>query len=353
MTVISGIEIDNINYIPNDIHNAIKNNECVEEKLHLVICISNPCQYARRFILAKEFINRINNNQMDDVILYVVELAYSLPNKKPQRFYVTDSENKRHLQLRSHSAPLWHKENMLNLAVDKLLPKDWKAVAFCDADIEFDNPHFARDTLKILNGTRDIVHMHSHALDLDLKLNPMSIFSSFGYQFTNGRKYTRNGIHYFHPGYNIAMTRETFDKLGGLYEYGILGSGDQNMFFCLIQNGLNSVNKDVSDSYKKSVLEYQERCKGLRLGYVPGVIKHYFHGAKKNRQYSERWKILVNNEYNPYTHITRNADGLLIPTTDCPQQLLDDIYNYFTERNEDEGVLEAMNEYMNELAINI
>lgn len=342
MTVISGIEIGHIKYIPNDIHNAIKNNECIEDKLHLIICVSNPCQYARRFILAKEFINRIHNNHRDDVLLYVVELVYNLPNMPKQEFHVTDPNNKRHLQLRTDTAPLWHKENMLNIAVKKLLPDNWKAVAFCDSDIEFDNPHFATDTLKILNGTRDIVHMHSHALDLDLKLNPMSIFSSFGYQYTNNRTYTRNGIHYFHPGYNVAMTRETFDKLGGLYDYGILGSGDQNMFFCLMQNGLNSVNKDVSNTYKMSVLEYQERCKGLRLGYIPGVIRHYFHGAKKNRQYSERWKILVNHQYNPYIHVKYDEQGLLVPTENCPKELLVDIYVYFSERNEDEGVLEAM-----------
>ena len=35
-------------------------------------------------------------------------------------------------------------------------------------------------------------------------------------------------------------------------------------------------------------------------------------------------------------HVTHNKDGLLIPTAECPKKLLDDIFNYFSERNEDE-----------------
>ena len=40
-----------------------------------------------------------------------MEMIY--PN---QRFIVTDKKNKRHLQLRTQT-PIWHKENMINLAV--------------------------------------------------------------------------------------------------------------------------------------------------------------------------------------------------------------------------------------------
>jgi hypothetical protein len=80
---------------------------------------------------------------------------------------------------------------------------------------------------------------------------------------------------------------------------------------------------------------------GLKLGYVPGVIRHYFHGSKKNRKYMERWQILVENQYNPNIHVTTNDFGLLIPTEECPQKLLDDIMQYFSERNEDEGYLDT------------
>ena len=62
---------------------------------------------------------------------------------------------------------MWHKENLINLAVERLLPSDWKAVAWVDAEVEIESPTFALDTLKILNGHRDIVQLFSHGLDLD------------------------------------------------------------------------------------------------------------------------------------------------------------------------------------------
>ena len=54
----------------------------------------------------------------------------------------------------------------------------------------------------------------------------------------------------------------------------------------------------------------------------------------------ERWEILVKHQYDPYTMITKDSNGLLKPTENCSQELLDDIFKYFEERNEDEGRLE-------------
>ena len=49
----------------------------------------------------------------------------------------TNANNKKHLQLNTNNIPLWHKENMINIGIRKLLPNNWKAVAWIDADIEF------------------------------------------------------------------------------------------------------------------------------------------------------------------------------------------------------------------------
>ena len=334
MTIINGIEIDDIKYTNNDIKSAIINNDPIEENLHCVIVISNPCQYARRFILAREFIKRFENEM--NVILYVVELAYG-----NQKFYVTEKNNPQHLQIRaSMNQVLWHKENMINMGVSKLLPKKWKAFAWIDADIEFENPSWALDTLKVLNGSCDIVQLFSHAVDMDKQMNAMSIYPSFGFQYSKQRPYGLPGCNFWHPGFAWAMTRKAYDRVGGLYCHSILGSGDHNMAFGLMSKGEKSVNINTTYEYKQSVVEFENKAKNLRLGYIPGVIRHHFHGSKKNRKYTERWQILVENKYNPYLHVTINEDGLLIPTPECPQQLLDDIMQYFSERNEDEGYLE-------------
>ena len=329
MTIINGIEIDDIEYEKDIIRSAILNNTPIDSVLHVIMVISNPCQYARRYILAREFVKRMLNEE--NVILYIVELVYG-----KQEFYLTDAKNKKHLQLHAE-VPLWHKENMINIGVKKLLPKNWKAMAWIDADIEFENSSWALDTLKILNGCKDIIQPFSHAIDMDKNKDAMSVFPSFGFQYVKRRIYGRPGINMWHPGYAWACTRTAYDKMGGLYEMSILGSGDHNMSLSLIKRGIHSLNVNTTDDYKETVESFEMRVKNLRVGYCPGVIRHYFHGSKKNRKYMERWKILVDYKYSPYEHITKNKDGIIVPTDLCPKEMLKDILNYFAERNEDEG----------------
>jgi len=180
MTIVNGIEIDNINYKVNDIKYAITNNDPIEEKLNVIIVVSNPCLYAKRYILLKEFVKRIEEEE-ENVNLFVVELAYD-----KQKFYVTSKTNKNHLQIRTCD-PIWHKENMVNLGVKYLLPKSWKAFAWIDADIEFDSNSWALDTLKILNGCKDVVQLFSHCIDMDKDENTLNIFNSFGYSFNKNK----------------------------------------------------------------------------------------------------------------------------------------------------------------------
>lgn len=330
MTVINGVELDDICYLmQNNIKYSIENNSPIEDKLHIICVISNPCLYAKRYILMKEFINRMKNEETN-IELYIVELIY-----KNQKFIITDKTNKQHLQLKTDN-PLWHKENMINLGVKYLLPKDYKAFAWVDCDISFENISWAKDTLKLLNGAYDIVQLFSHCADMDNTGQSMNVFNSAGYQYVNNKKYVGNGLNYSHPGYAWAITRTAYEKIGGLYELSILGSGDNIMLFSILNNGVKSINTNSSNDYKKSIVEFQNKIKNLRFGYVPGVIKHYYHGSKKNRKYMERWKILVKYNYSPVLHITKDENGILIPSNECPKGLLDEILQYFTERNEDE-----------------
>jgi len=330
MTVINNIEIDNIKYKKNEIKEAIINNDPIDDKLHVIIVISNPCLYARRYILAKEFISRMESEE-SDIILYIVELVYD-----NQKFILTDKNNTRHLQLKC-KIPLWHKENMINVGVKKLLPSNWKAMAWIDADIEFENSTWAMDTLKILNGCKDIVQIFSHCVDMNENEETMTVFNSWGYRNIKKLPFSNNSLNYWHPGYGWACTRKAYEKMGGLFEKGILGSGDNIMAYSFLQKAVNmGLNKENTEDYKKSVYEFQERVKNMRIGYVPGVIRHYYHGSKKNRQYGERWKILVKHKYSPNQHIKYDENGIIIPTEKFPRELIKEIYQYFQERNEDE-----------------
>jgi hypothetical protein len=329
LTFVNVFEFYNINYNLNDFKFAIKNNDPIESKLNVIIVVSNPCLYAKRYILLKEFVKRIEEEE-ENVNLFVVELAYD-----KQKFYVTSKTNKNHLQIRTCD-PIWHKENMVNLGVKYLLPESWKAFAWIDADVEFDSNSWALDTLKILNGCKDVVQLFSHCIDMDKDENTLNIFNSFGYSFNKTKKYTQRGIDYWHPGYAWAITRKAYEKIGGIYDKGVLGSGDSIMALSFINKTGNMNNVNYSEDYNNSMLEFQKKAKTLRLGYTPGIIRHYFHGSKINRQYTERWQILIRHQYSPIHHLTYDSFGILIPTEQFSEEFKNDILNYFKERKEDE-----------------
>jgi len=330
MTIINGIEIDAINYKSNDIKFAIRNNDPIEEKLNVIIVISNPCLYAKRYKLLNEFVKRIEEEE-EYVNLFIVEMIYN-----NQKFIVTNKNNKNHLQLKTET-PIWHKENMINLAVKQLLPTTWKAFAWVDADIEFENNSWALDTLKILNGCKDVVQLFSHCIDMTNEETNINIFNSFGYSFNKNKKYLTKGIDYWHPGYAWAITRKSYEKIGGLYDKGILGSGDSIMALSFINKSIYMNNINYSDDYNNSMLEYQKKASKLRLGYVPGVIRHYFHGTELNRKYTERWKILMKYNFSPIEHLHYDNQGILVPTNIFSSDFKEDIMNYFKDRKEDDN----------------
>jgi hypothetical protein len=296
----------------------------------VIVVVSNPCLYAKRYILMKEFINRIEKEERS-VKLYIVELAYG-----DQKFIITNKNNKNHLQLRTE-VPLWHKESMINMGVKYLLPDTYKAFAWIDADIEFENGTWTLDTLKVLNGSKDIVQLFSHCIDMNNEELAMKVFSSAGYNYSKGKPYCSNGENYWHPGFAWAMTRKAYEKVGGLYDKAILGSGDHIMLYSLLGFGVKAINQDSTQDYKDTIIKYQKNMKNLRFGYIPGLIRHYYHGSKKNRFYQERWQILIQHSFSPLKHIKYDDLGLIVASENMSDQLKVDIFNYFASRNEDES----------------
>ena len=328
MTVNKCIKLDIQELSHNPITDAIINNLPLEDKLHVIAVVSNPCLFTKRYKLMKEFIYRMEKN--NQVELYIVELTY-----KDQNFYITDCNNNHHLQLNVEH-PLWHKENMINLGVKYLLPSNWKAFAWIDADVEFDSVNWAEDTLKILNGSMDIVQLFSHCVDMNHDKLALNIFNSAGYMYSKNKNFCNKGNNYWHPGYAWAINRRAYDKLGGLFEYGIIGSGDFLMMMSIINLAHKTNNNKYHPDYNQSILDYQNKAKNLRFGYVPGIINHYYHGTKFNRRYHDRYLLIIKYQYSPYNFITKNEEGVLIPNNNFPKEFLEEIRNYFYERKEDD-----------------
>ncbi len=118
---------------------------------------------------------------------------------------------------------------------------------------------------------------------------------------------------------------------------GIAGAGDHHMALAIVGQVEQSVPGDIGQEYLNALLRWQENAVDagrMSLGYVKGTILHHFHGAKRNRQYQSRWKILTQSGFDPLRDIVRNAQGIW-ELVGNKVGLRDSLSNYMHSRNED------------------
>jgi len=97
-----------------------------------------------------------------------------------------------------------------------------------------------------------------------------------------------------HPGYGWAMRRDLFDRLGGLLEFSIIGSGDLHFAFALYNRIDETIPNEVHEDYRYLARTWGDRLaelaeNGAKVGYLPMNIYHYWHGNRQDRRYNERW----------------------------------------------------------------
>jgi hypothetical protein len=281
-----------------------KDDEC----LYVILPYFNFTQSSLRTKLYTEFVNRYKNEKG----IKLIESVLSPTN----------------------GDCLWYKENLINYAIQTQLPKNWKYVAWIDADITFLNPDWVKDTKDLLQ-TNDVVQLFQSCVNMGQKTEILKIDKSFVYMNnTSGKKWTKTHVYgFWHPGYAWACTRKAYEQMGGLVDFSILGSGDHHMALALVGQVENSRPGGVHISYQKKLLEFQERVNGFKIDYTPGTIVHHWHGDLTNRKYQERWKILTTNAYNPDEDIVK-IDGLIHYTPVGKSRLENLITQYFIDRCE-------------------
>jgi hypothetical protein len=304
-------------------------NDQERKKFYVIAVISNPARFKSRVKLYKQFAKEM---LASGVQLMTVETVYG-----ERDFEVTEPNNPMHVQLRTDDE-VWHKENMINIGVSRL-PQDWKYVAWIDADISFLRPDWVDETIHQLQ-KHPIVQVWQNAIDLGPNGEVLGTHTGFGYCKINGILSGVNWKHYGgvypHPGYGWAITRDAMEKLGGLFDQGILGSGDHHMAWALMGKARDTIHGNAHKNYFKALEAWGQRAQALNMdiGFVPGTILHHWHGRKKDRKYVDRWQILVNNKFDPFFDMRRDMRGVIRLSGNKPK-LRDDIRAYFRSRNED------------------
>jgi hypothetical protein len=316
--------------------------------LHVAACYSNPFRWRNRRELANDFRRHMQN--LANVELHLIEIAYG-----DRPFDIADPElYPTDIALRTR-AELFHKENLLNLAVQHF-PKDWQYGAVIDADFHFTRHDIALETIHQLQHY-EFVQMFSSYMDLSGEHygyghRPLGVNNGFAFNYiqngmpegfgqggwavgSGGHGY--GGRHVGATGGAWAFRRSAFETVGGLLDRCILGHGDWFMAFGLIgEQAPDMHDNGYAPEYRAYIHAWQQRAALLtkNIGYVDGHAIHHYHGPKKRRGYSSRDKILVEYQYNPTTDVFPDFQGVLQLSTAKPR-LRDAIRRYFISRSED------------------
>jgi len=315
----------------------------VDDVLHVIAAVSNTRRFKRRYDLFRKFIAHMNSFACSGLQLHIVELVFG--DRQPEIICEHPAgvhpDYKGHDHILLYSKDEWfQKESLINVAVTRL-PKDWKYVAWIDADLIFLNRDWVQETVHMLQH-HPVVQLFETAVDLGPTGRILQVHFGFAYCYQKkGQVDSVTGYDsMYHPGYAWAMTREFWNQTGGLMDFAILGSADHHMALAWIGKAMDSVHNMATDAYKRKVLAYQSWATGPKkepvdVGYTNGTIAHEYHGSKKNRKYIERWDILIDNKYDPDLHIAKDWQGLVELTNACSAKLRHEIGVYFQQRQED------------------
>ena len=305
------------------------------EQLHVFTARANPLGFVTPH---RNFLQFTQHMLDSGVRLTVIECAYGKHD-----FVCNGFAGVNHIGVRATTRG-WCKENLLNLGMQRV--PDWEYAAWIDADVIFRRPDWAARTVEALQHYA-VVQPWSDAYDLGPNGEHIAHHNSFCRQFffrqpvvpANPRFWHSDGGPYAYPhsGYAWAITREAFDRVGGLFEVGGMGSGDHHMALGLVGQAEASMPGGTGPAYRDEVLRWQRRALqhiNYNIGFVPGTLEHLFHGRKGDRGYQSRWGMFVKHGFDPHEDLKRNSHGVLEFATNKPE-LRHDFDLYLHARNED------------------
>jgi hypothetical protein len=273
------------------------------DKTNIITVIYNPCLFINKYLRIKKNIEDliIKNN----IELFIVESCY-----KDQGFIFTNQKNKNHLQIKI-DIPLFHTDNMLNLAINKLLPNDWKSFIYIDADTDFLEDNWV-DKI-VLNQRYDIIQLNG--------------------KYENDSKQI-----------GIVISRKAWENINYFYDKSIIGMGNIIFMYCLLKNINNFIkNYNCTINFAKDLLKYQINIHKNNYKYliisIDYNIKSYI-----DIDTCVISQIIHKYNFNPNTHIIYDLNGYIKPSNDCPKELLNEIIAIELNNNQKDERIHNFNE---------
>jgi hypothetical protein len=273
------------------------------------------------------------NTKQQGLRLLTVECA--LKNKP---FQLKNSDADILIQVCSDSV-LWHKETLLNIALDKL-PADCDKIVWLDADILFLNNNWIKETEKLLE-EYIIVKPFKNALRISEKDSNNIIktgninLEKINSEHKEYRLYSNDieGYVNYVSVFAWAARRQIFNDLG-FYNKMIIGGGDSIMTTAFM--GQEPIIHNLPETLKKDIEVWSKKIFARTknsIAFIEGSVVHLFHGSAKNRKYITRYNILEKYAFDPTTDLKLNSDRCLEWSSN-KKELHKYLNKYFYSRNE-------------------
>jgi len=285
-------------------------------KLAVVTCFYSFAGYKRPVANLHRFLRQMRR---DGIPVFGVE-AY-LPARP---IHTRTCAGWRQIQVDRATQVLWHKEALLNLA-EKMVPEEYDAIAWVDADVWFSNPNWARETQELLEHA-DVAQLFEEAVwTSEIGVQQM--------RKPSVAKVPLNPTWPSHPGFAWAMRRDFWNQIGGLYPFALSGGCDSIMAIAFQGTSLWPFLKQHLGKNHTPFNEWVAKVGKPRLAYTSGQCWHEWHGSREDRDYVGRAQRVSVLEVGKDLILAPN--GLPAWTEHASPALVKDIANHFIRRNED------------------
>jgi hypothetical protein len=303
----------------------------MNNSLGIVCCYFNPINYQSKYNNFIKFYDSLNSYHKD---ILVIELKHpstslSLPSHINSHIVYSDQI-------------LWHKENLLNIGIKKLIDKGYENIAWLDGDIIFDDSYWVEDCIESLRHY-NLCQLFSRVYQSN-KNQPNFNQGCVRYWRSTGNIIPISGT--YHTGFAWAA-KSSILKECLLYDKGLLGGADSLMWLASFYNSELSwfeifkhhplsrvLETDFLDNFYEWAMRWSQVVKS-NVGHVFCPIVSLSHGATQNRKYISRYKGLIESGYNPNKDIYYK-NGVIHTTN---QTLHLKSIEYFQSRKEDKKTI--------------
>lgn len=319
----------------------------------VVSCFFNPLRSRQRLINYRKFAEGMKRA---NVPLITVELAF---NELPHYLGGNWEEV---IPVRSTSV-MWHKERLLNLGIQKLLDRGFEKIAWLDSDVEFINDDWVWRVAAELETSNlcqvfDRVLVHEEATSLPrLGVGSVKYLADRGSLYPQRdkrrkvlrrRRYPRG-----YSGFGWAANADVLRNVP-LYDGAVVGGGDKLIY--LASFAQHGTAQSATEGWFESCNPTCPRCGhrstagpwyahywdwakrwsdvvGNKVGCVDNLIRDFYHGTRRSRQYQNRQEILLRQAFNPAEDLRLNSDGCFEWASDKPR-MHEDLRLYFRQRKD-------------------